>query len=146
MCNESSSVRLSLSRKNGTTRRTSFLSPYLSSTTYHPMKIACSEPTSRLTPLFGTRQPQDSRGDRLEELMADNNLQYAKDASATRFNRSTAGESTPLLYSTSPVSTVRQTRRSVNVSDWTISTWSSSESVNYINRYSTSSWMDLKGQ
>ena len=45
--------------------------------------------------LWDQSQPQDSRGDRLEEWMADNDLVCANDGWATRVNRGTAGLSSP---------------------------------------------------
>ena len=48
--------------------------------------------------LWGPLQPQDSRGDRIEEWLADKILLCATDGSTTRVNRGTAGESTPDVF------------------------------------------------
>ena len=59
--------------------------------------------SSLLDPL----QPQDSRGDRIEEWLTENNLFCVNDGSTTRVNRGTAGESTRTL-SSSPLSGERE--------------------------------------
>ena len=45
--------------------------------------------------LWDLHQPQDSRGDRIEEWMADSDLLCANDGTPTRINRGTTGESSP---------------------------------------------------
>ena len=45
--------------------------------------------------LWDLHQPQDSRGDRIEEWKADNDLVCANDGTPTRINRGTTGESSP---------------------------------------------------